>query len=285
MEPLAQFCADVQARPVPKEIATLAGIIREGHSGILAVLAYGSCLRGTDLADSLIDYYLLTDDLRGVSANPFSRWACGLLPPNVHYAESQIDGQRLRAKYAVLPLPLFARWMERDVVNPYFWARFAQPSALVWSRDATTREQIARATAEAVATFWANASGLGAPGSSIWAAGFRATYASELRSESLRRAEDIVAANQSYYDAAESLVGEVPPLRLNAGLQRVTGKLWSLARLMKASFTFQGGADYLAWKIERHSGVKIMLKPWQRRHPIIAGALMLPMLRRKGAIR
>jgi hypothetical protein len=54
---------------------------------------------------------------------------------------------------------------------------------------------------------------------------------------------------------------------------------------MKASFTFQGGADYLAWKIERHSGQKITLKPWQRRHPIVAGALMLPALRRKGAIR
>jgi hypothetical protein len=285
MERLAQFCFDAQKRPVAREVTALADIIRARHAGVVAVLAYGSCLRGTAFTDSLIDYYVLTEDLRGVSSNRLSRWACRLVPPNVYYAEAQIDGQRLRAKYAVLPLLLFARWMKRDTLNPYFWARFAQPSALIWACDEAAREQIARATAEALETFWTNAQGLDAHGASIWAAGFRSTYASELRSESVSRAEDIVAANLGYYHAAETFLGHVAPHRADARLQRMTGKLWSLVRLMKASFTFQGGADYLAWKIERHSGEKITLKPWQRRHPIIAGALMLPALRRKGAIR
>ena len=68
-------------------------------------------------------------------------------------------------------------------------------------------------------------------------------------------------------------------------LRRLSGKGWSVLRLIKAAFTFQGGADYIVWKIERHSGEKIILTDWQRRHPVIAGLLLLPALLRKGAVR
>ena len=47
----------------------------------------------------------------------------------------------------------------------------------------------------------------------------------------------------------------------------------SVLRLAKAAFTFAAGADYLAWKISRHSGIEVKLKPWQRRHPVL-GALV-----------
>ena len=47
----------------------------------------------------------------------------------------------------------------------------------------------------------------------------------------------------------------------------------------------RGGADYIVWKIERHSGEKIVLSPWQRRHPLLAAPLLLPRLLRRGAIR
>src|SRR3546814_3014928 len=57
-------------------------------------------------------------------------------------------------------------------------------------------------------------------------------------------------------------------------LRRVQGKLLSVARLCKAAFTFQGGAEYLLWKIERHSGVSIALTPWQRRHPLLASTVL-----------
>ena len=43
-----------------------------------------------------------------------------------------------------------------------------------------------------------------------------------------------------------------------------------MLRLAKASFTFAGGAEYIAWKINRHAGTSIELKPWQRRHPLLA---------------
>jgi hypothetical protein len=61
--------------------------------------------------------------------------------------------------------------------------------------------------------------------------------------------------------------------------------LLSLARLAKASTTFDGGADYIAWKINRHAGTDIVLKPWQRRWPLLAAISLLPRLLRSGAVR
>jgi hypothetical protein len=63
------------------------------------------------------------------------------------------------------------------------------------------------------------------------------------------------------------------------------GKLYSIARLAKASFTFAGGADYIAWKINRHSEATVRLKPWHRRHPLLAAISLLPRLLMSGAVR
>jgi hypothetical protein len=68
-------------------------------------------------------------------------------------------------------------------------------------------------------------------------------------------------------------------------LRRWQGKILSVLRLMKGAFTFQGGMDYLLWKIERHSGVKIQLTPAQRRHPILTGLRIFWRLYRQGAFR
>jgi hypothetical protein len=63
------------------------------------------------------------------------------------------------------------------------------------------------------------------------------------------------------------------------------GKLLTIVRLAKASGTYAGGIDYLAWKINRHSGAGIEIKPWQRRWPLVAALTLLPKLFRRGAIR
>ena len=39
------------------------------------------------------------------------------------------------------------------------------------------------------------------------------------------------------------------------------------------------------WKIERHSGKKIVLSPWQRHHVVLAGFMLLPRLLWRGAIK
>ncbi len=69
-----------------------------------------------------------------------------------------------------------------------------------------------------------------------------------------------------------------------AALRR-NGKALTLARLAKASATYAGGLDYLAWKISRHSGQKVEIRPWQRRWPILGAITLLPRLIAKGAIR
>ena len=68
-------------------------------------------------------------------------------------------------------------------------------------------------------------------------------------------------------------------------MRTLNGKFVSLMRLIKAVFTFQGGIDYLAWKIKRSSGVDIVIKPWHRKVPLFAGIVLFIQLRWKGAFR
>ncbi|HVR67505.1 MAG TPA: hypothetical protein VMT98_12735, partial [Verrucomicrobiae bacterium] len=68
-------------------------------------------------------------------------------------------------------------------------------------------------------------------------------------------------------------------------LRRWYGKLISVARLTKAVFTFDGGLDYILWKIERHSGVSATATDWQRRHPLLAAPGLAWRLYRRGAFR
>jgi hypothetical protein len=286
-ENVKEFCKASLARDVPPELKAMADVLRQRHAGAVAILAYGSCLRGVAAADTLMDFYVLTENFSGVSPNIISRVACCIVPPNVYYAETKFGDQRLRAKYALLPLQLFAKWTARETSNPYFWARFSQPSALVYVRDEATRQDVIAAMSEALRTGFANAKALTTETEAlaIWTAGFNATYQSEFRSEKTNRASSIVSSAPDYYREAARLLASEAPIHANQTLRRLTGKGWSMLRLIKAAFTFQGGADYIVWKIERHSGEKIILTDWQRSHPIIAGLLLLPALLRKGAIR
>lgn len=284
---LISFCAEWMKRPVAPEVQAMAEAIAELHRPVEAVLAYGSCLRGTDVTETLIDYYVLTRDLGSVSASRFARWGCALLPPNVYYIEREIGGKKLRAKYAVLPLETFASWMTPKTSNPYFWARFAQPSALVHSAGPESERRVVDAIATAISTCLGNAKALSASIDplTVWTELFRATYCTELRSEREDRAEQIVAAYSDYYSKVSALLPSLRPIKANWMARRIAGKILAVLRLIKASFTFQGGPDYLAWKISRHSGVKIELTQWQRRHPVLAAPLLLFKLRRKGAVR
>jgi hypothetical protein len=54
---------------------------------------------------------------------------------------------------------------------------------------------------------------------------------------------------------------------------------------VKSAFTFEDGASYLMWKIERHSGVSFELTPWQKRHPILASGTLFWRIYRAGGFR
>ncbi len=299
MKPGSAILRDVVAATALKApapfLATAARHVATLHApDVVAILAYGSALRGEAIADTLIDLYVLTGSLEGVSANRLSRLACRLVPPNVAYAETMHDGVKMRIKYAVLPIDLFVRAVGPATANPYFWARFAQPCRIVQATTRAVQSQVIDALAVAATTFIAAARPLslndGGNILDIWREGFRATYRTELRPESDHRAEHIVAADPGYYASAGRAALDVlgqHALVTGPGWasRRRRGKALSILRLAKAAFTFTAGADYLAWKISRHSGVEVHLKPWQRRHPIMAAVVLLPALMRKGAVR
>jgi hypothetical protein len=140
------------ALETPPAITALAEAARHRHeTAVLAVLLYGSCLRGGEV-DGVVDLYLLTDGYGAVHGNPLARVANRLLPPNVYYLETDFDGQKVRAKYAVVSLDQFQRLVSPQTLETYFWARFAQPARLVWVRDQETRAMVVAALARAVET-------------------------------------------------------------------------------------------------------------------------------------
>ena len=274
--------------PLSSDIGAMAAHILRRHGGAAAVLAYGSCLRGVSTQESLIDLYLLTEREADISANPMSRLLCRLVPPNVYYAETLHEGRTLRCKYAVMTLAQFEQRMKPDTANPYFWARFAQPAALVHAAGELSRERVIAAIADAITTMYRAALATAPPGSApadIWTQGFAETYRTELRPEASQRAREIVAANAGFYEDMARIIGRPEVPSVSWPQRRFQGKALSVARLIKAAFTFEGGASYAAWKIERHSGRKITLSPWQQRHPVLAGLMLLPKLLWRGAIK
>lgn len=278
--------------PVPEPVRAVAEAARARHgAGIVAVLFYGSCRRTGWSPDSLVDLYLLAENYRAVHRGRIARLANRLIPPNVYHADAEWASSRVRAKYALVSLDQFVRRMRPQVTNPYFWARFAQPAGLVWARDPAVRDRIVAACLLAVETAWATARAL-VPGIEdpdvLWPALFAATYATELRSEKPERAREIYLRDRERYERIARLLGRAGDAGRALGdwrRRRIEGKLLSALRLAKAAFTFTGGADYLAWKIERHSGVRVELTPFQRRHPLLAAALLGAQLYRRRAFR
>jgi hypothetical protein len=55
--------------------------------------------------------------------------------------------------------------------------------------------------------------------------------------------------------------------------------------LSKATLTFHDYLNYAAWKIERHSGIRVEITPMLRRHPILWGFKVMWQLLRRGVLR
>jgi hypothetical protein len=190
----------------------------------------------------------------------------------------------------VVSLDQFEARVAPETRNPYFWARFAQPTAIVFADDPQTRTRVQHALCRAAETMVGVGRSIAGPAAgpdAVWIAALTATYGTELRSEGPARARQIVEAGREYYEAVADAVGSGSPKAGDSpwAVTRFEGKALSVARLIKAAFTFTGGADYLAWKIARHSGVAVELTSWQRRHPILAALVLFPKLYARGAFR
>ncbi len=311
--PLIDLLEQELAAPVSAASRELGERLRSRYGdAVLGVLYYGSCFRTGTEADGILDIFLIVDDYTSVYDRRLLAFANRVLPPNVFYAEMEIEGKILRTKYAVISLQQFEHRTSARCFHTFFWARFAQPCALTYARDAAVRRRVATALAGAAKTFIGRSLALQPATFScatLWSNALRASYRTELRPEAPGAAARLVAANDARYTKlTELLADRLPQLtrdaalptpvfsaRLNAWqrrrgrfawlVRRPQGKLINLLRIMKAAFTFDGGVDYVLWKIERHSGVKVEATPMLRRHPLLACWPTVWRLYRAGAFR
>jgi len=295
---LTDLIAQELAQPAAPAVRAMADAVRARHpEAAQAVLFYGSCLRRPDglLADSLLDFYLLVDDYRSAYRSALAAFANHILPPNVFYLEAPHGGATLRCKYAVISLAQFRAGMSRTTDNVSLWARFSQQSRLVWARDPRIAQKVADACAEATLTMLGNTLPLVQGGAeAIWQRAFEETYRAELRSEDSARAIELVGADAERYRQVAALARQIVGEEILATAEacaaawrrrRRVSKLLNLARLAKATFTFDGALDYVMWKVKRHSGVTLPVTDWQRRHPLLSAPVLAWRLYRLGAFR
>jgi hypothetical protein len=302
---LADLVAAELAQPVDPRVAQLARAIADRHGAASAgVLFYGSCLRQSELDGLMLDFYLIVDDYRAAYDKAWLATANRLIPPNVF----PFEAGGLAAKYAVLSRADFARLCRPDADNVSVWARFAQPVRLVWSAGDADAE-IAASVTEAIVTLFQLTIPMLPTDTDVkpvatWKRGFELTYAAELRAERAGRGVSIIDFDPQRYEifgnAALAEItrrqgvgpnGEIAnhaspeAMRRRWRAMQRRGKALTLLRLAKATTTFAGGIDYLAWKINRHAGTKISIRPWQRRWPILGALTLIPRLLRGGAVR
>jgi hypothetical protein len=297
---LVQLIASENSAPAARSIIAVAEAARSRHgAGITAVLFYGSCMRNGDDIGSVVDLYLLADSYEKIHRGPLMRLLNRLLPPNVYFIETPFADRTVSAKYALLTLEQFERLVTQRTLEPYFWARFAQPTVVLWAREPAIRERVTQALATAVMTTARETLDLLEPSpgpESVWARAFCEAYRTELRAETAERGIALYRAFPTRYDTITRIIDvehdpstEVLERRRSAERKwrrrRIVGKTLSVLRLLKSAFTFEDGPTYLLWKIERHSGVRFELTPWQKRHPILASSTLFWRLYRAGGFR
>lgn len=269
------------ARQVHPAIAEYARFLGEEASA-RAVLFYGSNLR-TGLLEGVVDFYVL---LPGPAETGL--W------PRVSYREWQHEGLTLRAKIATMSMARFAEAARGETVDTTIWARFVQPAAVIWAQLDAAKAELADSLAHAARTAARLAVAAGPVQGSeddYWRALFQATYRAELRVEEPGRENSILEANQAHFQgllpaalAADGIGFDrqgdviVPHMtRADRGKimrwwnkRRRLGKLLNIARLLRATRTFEGAGRYAAWKVERHTGVRVEVTPWREKHPVLS---------------
>ena len=275
-----------------------------------AIILYGSCLHTCDLDEGIADLYIIVDQYQNAYSKRYLSYLNAWLAPNVFYIEVPHQGKTLRAKYAVISTADFERGA-KYWFHSYIWARFAQPSRLLYARDAENQLRMHCVMAHSVMTFLR--SGIPALGActvdaeELWTRCLMLTYAAELRPENETRARHLAQRNLDNFrklthNACPALTDIVAiqdddqfqclgnPSRQRATLwrwrlRRWQGRVLSILRLSKATLTFQNAVDYAAWKIERHTGVRVEITPLLRRHPILWGLKIGWRLLRRGLVR
>ncbi len=304
---LHDFILQEWRRSIPTAVTEAAKDIADQYSDAVdGVLYYGSCLRTGEIDEKVLDFYVVVENYSRAYKKRWLAVANKIIPPNVFYHEIVIDGTVIRSKYAVISRADLAHRVGPNCLNASIWARFCQPCMLLLARNDITKRMIALDISEAHKTMIGKTLPLVpvASGSRVtWIESFEQTYAAELRSERRGKGQELYLLDKQRYediypliiDALGLYVSHVPKKQPPTTpkviaktawfFRRMNGKFVSFMRLLKATVTFDGGIDYIAWKIRRHSGVNIEVKDWMRKYPIIAGMSLFFSLRKKGAFK
>ena len=302
------------SQPASPAINALAGTLLDTYGeAVQAILFYGSCLRTGDDRGGLVDLYVLVDRYRTAYSKSALAVLNRLLPPNVFYLEVPHNDRTVRAKYAVLSMGDFTTATSRRWFHSYIWGRFAQPVGLLYVRNHQVAGQVRSSLAKAVLTFIARTlPRVPSPFTArdLWAIGLGLSYRAELRAERPHKSIRLFEAAPDYYeqithqalstapfpvDIQESGQGyrytvHIPERarrigRLDWTVRTWQGKMLSVLRLLKGMLTFRGGLDYILWKIERHSGVRVEASPRLKQFPFLALCVILWRLYFRGAYR
>ena len=172
------------------------------NNAICCTLVYGSCLRSGDIYDGLLDLYLICDDYRAAYQRRLPAAANWLLPPNVFYAEMPGEENTLRSKVTVISLRDFKRGCSPAWFESYIWGRFAQPTHILYSRDAHVRAEVEGALLQAARTLLLNAlPALPQQGTvtDLWQQALGLSYSTELRTERSGRAQELGESSRVFY--------------------------------------------------------------------------------------
>lgn len=296
----------------PTELDSLVNFLLNKHgTAINTILFYGSCLRNGDLFDGLVDLYLIVDDYQAFYPTKWQAIANWLLPPNVFYVEVPAGNKVIRTKYAILSSQDFSKGTSKRWFHSYLWGRFTQPVALAYVRDQNAKQETINNITQAIRTFLTKVLPH-LPASSnireIWIQGLQLSYKAELRPEPKQRSTALIDHDLDYYSSITMAAAPLMPFsvtvledihhlqtsisetnrfvnRIGWPVRQLQGKFLSVLRLLKALFTFEGGLDYIAWKLERHTGQTIDIPERVRRYPLLFIWGLFWRLHRRGLFR
>jgi hypothetical protein len=300
-------------RPVYPAIQALVDHIRAEHRSAAAILFYGSCLRSGQDEGGMADLYVLVDRYRDSGQAAVLSALNALLPPNVFYLEVPFEDRTVRAKYAVLSMADFERGTSPRWFHSYLWGRFAQPIAIAYARGPADRDRVVAALAQSVRTFMLRAlpcTKSPFTAGDLWFKGLSLSYRAELRAEKPEKLAHLVVMYEDYYETlTRAAIAHMPfettiareaahcryTARISQRQRYIARQIWrlrfwqgkvlSILRLVKGALTFAGGVDYIQWKIERHTGVRVDVPPRLQRFPIIAVGVLAWRTYRQGGFR
>ena len=268
-----------------------------------AIVLYGSWLRGK--RDTVVDLYVIVDSYKYLDS-PLDKILTNFFSPNVYQQVGENLAKDFRVKFAVINLEQFKKRVANDF-HPYFWARFAQPTQILYVKNIEVRQALAATFKDATKRMIKESVPMlpkKFTTEMLWETALKLTYSAELRSESDTAPQSIIKTSLSELKSlTESIASECSLKKTNDVWQNDTnrfdylkkaaiwqtrffiGKGLSIMRLLKAVFTFENPLDYLVWKIERHTGIKEEPTRLQRKHPLIFSWSLIWRLYRKGGFR